>query len=474
MSGRSSLEDRCQSMAETSPGKTTAPASGCPGTRHGHGSRRLARALVAIAISLLLSPAAFAQATSNPALPVTASTFTEDLNDPENLLKQREQRSKQRKGLFQVDPFGGFREWTTKLSDDLYDKTDLRLGTAIHHAFQWVDPTITDTPGYGTATDFDIIGDWKLFKKGQPHEVKLFFNIEGRWDYGTTGPQTLGFASAGTSGGTANSFSAYTPTFLPFRQFYLQQGSKESKWGYRLGKVTVDGFLTSSRHINPNTTFLPNAGTGMFVNAPPDSGLGIIGQYTFTESWSSAALISDANADRQDLGDISAGDFYKAAELRWRKHKGVARDAGAKLTVWHTDGTKDGQPANANTGNSGYGYSVLYETALADNGRPWIVARYGRSFDGASIYDAQAGLHFLLYQPAGKLRFETDLLGAAINWVDSATPGARDEYNFEVFYRFPIFPKLDLTASYQHIKDPAVTREFDHVNAFSIRLVTDF
>jgi hypothetical protein len=340
--------------------------------------------------------------------------------------------------------------------------------------FQWVDPHITDTESWATATDFDVIGDAKLFKKDQPYEVKLFFNIEGRWAYGTIGPQTLGFVSAGTSGGTANSFLPYVPAFLPFRQLYLQQGSKESKWGYRLGKVTVDGFLTSSRHINPNTTFLPNAGTGMFVNAPPDSGLGIIGQHRFNDSWSGVALISDANANRQDLGDITAGDFYTAAEVRWKKRQDAARDAGAKLTLWHTDGTKDGEVANAGSGKSGYGYSVLYETELAKSGRPWIVARYGRSYNGASIYDAQAGLHFMLYQPAGRLRFETDVLGVAINWVDSATPGAREEYNFEVFYRFPIFPKLDFTASYQYIKDPAVTREFDHANAYSIRLVTDF
>lgn len=435
---------------------------------------RLTKVLVAIAILFLLLPTAFAQTSSKSPTPDTPSTFTDDVNDPENQLRRREQRETERKGLFKLDPFGPLRKWASKSSDDLFDKTDFRLGTAIHHVFQWVDPNITDTPTWATATDFDVIGDAKLFKKGQPYEVKLFFNIEGRWSYGTIGPQTLGFVSAGTSGGTANSFVPYTPAFLPFRQLYLQQGSKESKWGYRLGKVTVDGFLTSSRHINPNTTFLPNAGTGMFVNSPADSGLGIIGQHTFNESWSGVALISDANANRQNLGDIGAGDFYKAAEVRWRKKKDAAYDAGGKVTLWHTDGTKDGQPANGGTGNSGYGFSVLYETELAKNGRPWIIARYGRSYDGASIYDAQAGLHFMLYQPAGPLRFETDVLGAAINWVDSATPGAREEYNFEVFYRFPIFPKLDLTLSYQYIKDPAVTDEFDHTNAYGIRLVTDF
>jgi hypothetical protein len=44
------------------------------------------------------------------------------------------------------------------------------------------------------------------------------------------------------------------------------------------------------------------------------------------------------------------------------------------------------------------------------------------------------------------------VFGTALNWVDSAIAGTRDEYNLEVFYRFPIIPKLDLTASYQGLK----------------------
>jgi len=421
----------------------------------------------------ILSGAAFAQIVSERPGPVTPSSFTDYRNDPENILAEREQRNREKKGLIEADPLGGFREWFNKLSDDIYDRSDLRLGMAVHHVFQWVGPAISDTENWATATDFDVIGDWKLFNKGQSNEAKMFFNLEGRWDYRTIGPQTLGFVSAGTSGGTANSFVGYYPLFL-MRQIYLQQGSTESKWGYRAGKVTVDGLLTSSRHINPNSTFLPNAGTGMFVNAPADSGLGIIGRHTFNESWSGLALVSDANANRQNFGDITEGDFYTAAELHWKRPKGAARDAGAKLTVWHTDGTADGLPANGGTGNSGYGYSVLFETDLAENGRPAIVARYGRSYNGAAIYDAQAGLHFLLYQPAGPLRFGTDVFGAALNWVDSATPGAREEYNLELFYRFPVIPKLDMTVSYQYIKNPAVTREFDQTNAFSIRLTSTF
>lgn len=427
--------------------------------------------IMLLSVLCVLPATVFAQDSLQSPSPASASAFTDDFDDPENRLAHREERVQQRKGLIEASPLQGFQDWFGELSDNIYGRTDLRLGLALHHVFQWADTVIEDTDSYATATDFDVIGNWKFFNKGEQNEWSLFFNLEGRWDYGTLGPQTLGFVSVGTSGGTANSFVAYSPAFT-MRQIYLQRGSTESKWGYRIGKVTIDGLLTSSRHINPNTTFLPNAGTGMFVNAPADSGLGVIGRHSFNESWSALALITDANADRRDMGDISAGDFYKAAEVHWKAPKDATRAAGAKLTIWDTDGTKDGLPANGGTGNSGYGYSVLVESDLTDDGRAALVARYGRSYDGAAIYDAQAGLHFLLYQPAGPLRFGNDVFGAAINWVDSATPGAREEYNFETFYRFPFLPNLDMTVSYQYIKDPAVTREFDHSNVFSIRFTS--
>jgi porin len=426
-----------------------------------------------LVLAVLSDSTAAAQSAPGGYTPIVATQITDNPDDPENQLAWIESRRRDRAGVFEIEPLGGLRRGFTGLSDTIYDKTGLRLGLAFHHVFQWADPVNSGTDNYATTTDFDVNGKWEIFNRDQPNQGNLVFNIEGRWDYGTIGPQNLGFASLGTSGGTANSFSAYDPTFL-MRQFYFTQGSKEAGWSYRVGKVTVDGVLTSSRHINPNQTFLPNAGTGMFTNSPADSGLGAIGSYSFDESWSVLGLISDANANRSDLGDIGAGDFYKAVELQWKTSASVERAAGAKFTTWQTDGTKDGTPINGNTGKSGYGFGALYEMDLTPDGRSVIVARYGQSFDGAAIYDAQAGLHFLLYQPAGALRFDDDVFGVAINWVDTATPGGREEVNIETFYRFPLFPKVDMTVSYQYINNPANTREFDNASAFSMRLTSTF
>ena len=69
---------------------------------------------------------------------------------------------------------------------------------------------------------------------------------------------------------------------------------------------------------------------------------------------------------------------------------------------------------------------------------------------------------------------KNDLIGIAGNWVDSASAGTRDEYNVEVFYRFPLFPGLDTRLSYQYVIDPAFTREFDNSSVFSLGFRTVF
>ena len=52
--------------------------------------------------------------------------------------------------------------------------------------------------------------------------------------------------------------------------------------------------------------------------------------------------------------------------------------------------------------------------------------------------------------------------------------GARGEYNFEFFYRLPIFPQVDMTLSYQSIFNPALDPDNDQASVFSLRLRTVF
>ncbi len=402
------------------------------------------------------------------------STFGSDPEDPSNLLTSGiPERRAQRESLFPVSPLKGLHDATGQAKDAVYQAIHLKLGLTLNHLFQGITDALSGEDQWGTTTDLDFVGSWELINRGEPTQGQLFFGVEGRWDYGTTGPQDLGFVSLASAGGTANAFSKYTPTFI-LRNLYWEQGSPEAGWAYRIGKITPDAILATSRHITPVTTFLPNVGTGLFSSGYPDSGLGFVGALYFSERFKVVGLVSDANADRFDFGDLDEGDFYKAVEFAVKIAPRTEKAGFSKLTFWHNDGTEDGKPINASTGADGWGMTIKLEQELTDDGQAVGILRWGRSWDDSSIYEQQAGAHFLLYDPPGPAGLQNDLVGVAFNWVDSVAAGARNEYNVEVFYRFPLFPGVDMRLSYQSVINPALTRDIDHASVFSLGLRTVF
>jgi hypothetical protein len=140
------------------------------------------------------------------------------------------------------------------------------------------------------------------------------------------------------------------------------------------------------------------------------------------------------------------------------------------VTLWHTDGNKDETGINAMTGVPGWGFYVLHQHELSADGRAIGILRYGRGYDNSAVYEQQAAAHFVLNEPRFNTPLKHDAFGAAVNWARSPEPNTRDEYNVEVFYRFPMFPNVDTTLSYQSVFNPAFTREIDHASVFSFRL----
>lgn len=382
-----------------------------------------------------------------------------------------DRRTQVRTGLFR-SPLQPFRDSVRAWKDGVYRNTGLKLGFSFHTVYQYADDVLPGRDDDGIATDFDFVGTWEVLNRGTPTQGQFFFGIEGRWNYGTTGPQTIGFANIGAAGGSANSFEQYTPRFI-LRNLYWEQGSPEAGWEYRLGKITIDSILGTSRHLTPNTTFLSNAGTGLFVNAYADSALGAVGTYYFNDAqgYVRAAAV-DANGNRFDFGDLQEGDFYTALELGYKLFPRTEKAGYSKLTIWNTDGTSDGSPINANTGSDGWGWSALIEQELDKDGDIFFVGRWGSSYDDAAIYDNQASAALLFYKPFGW--FDSDVIGMQYNYIDPVGEGTRIEESYELFYRFPLFPEVETTIAYQYINNPGNTRDIDSANVFSLRLVTSF
>lgn len=454
-------------------GKTRSSSLNKPGEV---GKQTVWGALIGVLVGSALCSAALSQESAVATAGVSqASGLGSDPRDPSNFFESNSERRTERDSLLPASPLGPLRDWLDATNKDLYEAAGLNIGLTFNHLFQHLSDVRPGLDDNGVTTDVDLLVSWALYNKGLPNQGKIYGHLEGRWDYGTTGPQDLGFANLGSQIGTGNAFSAYQPAVI-LRNMYWEQGSPEAGWSYRIGKITTDSILGTSKHITPVTTFLPNAGTGFFVDGFPDSGFGLVGARYFNDRFKVIGLIADANGNRFDWGfsDLGEGDLYTAIEVAAKILPGTGRADFSKLTVWHTDGTKDGAAINASTGESGWGYSAKYEQELTADGNAIGILRWGQSYGDSALYEQQAGVNFLYYDPGLIGSINNDVVGVGLNWVNPTAAGARDETAVEVFYRFPVFPDLDMTLSYQYVHHPALAPDINHASVFSLRLRSVF
>jgi len=398
--------------------------------------------------------------------------LSSDPQDPGNLLPGIQERLGEMDSLFPQSPLHGLHELTDRGKNALYDSIGLKLGLAYTQLFMGLSESLPGTDDWGTNSNVDFLATWDLLKRGEPTQGALTAHVQGRWDWGTTAPETLGTTSLGSLLGTANSFAPYTPAFL-VRNLYWQQGSRDAGWAYRIGKITPDAILGTSAHLANILTFLPTANYNFSI-AVPDSGLGATAVWYPHDRIRLLGLVSDANADRQDWGHISEGDLFYAFELGAQIFPRTEKAGYSKLVVWRTEGTRDGNSSNGNLGPSGWGFLLKLEQELTADGRLIGIARYGRSFQGSGFYRHQAGLNLLLYDPHFIGHIRNDLVGVAVNWVNPTQTGSLSEYDIEIFYRFPIFPQVDVTLSYQSIFHPVLDPDNNQASVFGLRLRTTF
>jgi porin len=403
--------------------------------------------------------------------------FTSDIQDPvvelHRIRQKREQAKAPSYALFQRSPLTPLRERGLAAEKRIYEATDIKFGTNLNTLMQGIAGEIPGSDTYGMASFLTTVATWDGFNKGESNQGEITLGLEGRWNWGTTDPTTLGTVGLGSLSYTSNPFTTYTPTFL-VRNLFWRQGSREAGWMYRLGRVTPDQFLQTSAHITPLTTYLPIAGTGAFAMGLPDSGLGMFGGIFVNDRVNIAGVVTDANADRTNFGDLGEGDLFTAVELQAKILPVTPKAGYSKVTFWHNDGTKDGDAINGSTGAEGWGVFIKLEQELTHDGRLIGIGRWGRSYQDSALYDQQAAGHLVFYDPFCRGSFKdiglnADLAGVAYNWVQP-TGIPRDESNVELFYRFPLFPEMDATVSYQGIINPANNPSSDYGSAISLRL----
>lgn len=403
--------------------------------------------------------------------------LTSSVEDPVVNLKRiqllRSQAKTPGDALFSTSPLTPIRERFIAREKRIYEATDFKFGANVNTLFQGLTDNIPGTDEYGMGSFMQINATWDGYRKACPNRGEITLGVEGRWNYGTTDPTTLGNVGLGSLAFTSNPFTTYTPTFL-VRNLFWRQGSRDAGWMYRIGRVTPDQFLSTSQHVTPLTDNLAIAGTGAFAMALPDSGMGMFGGFFLNDNVNIAGVVSDANANRTNFGQIRDGNLFTAVELQF-KHRPKTKNAGySKITFWHNDGNKFGNAINGMTGNDGWGFFLKGEKELSDDGRYVGLLRYGKSYRDSALYRQLAAGHILVYDPfnAGRFKrrgFNADLAGFVYSWIEP-TAVDRDESSFEFFYRFALFPEMQATLAYQAIANPALDPSNDFGSAISLRL----
>jgi len=407
--------------------------------------------------------------------------FSSDPRDPVIELQRIQSRrviSETRSSLFSTSPLTPLRESWLEAENRLNEETDIKFGIAFNHLFQQLSESLPGEDKFGMSTAMSLVGTRSVWNAGESDQGEVTLGIDGRWGYGPEFPNDLGPNSLGSLGFTANQFSEYIPAII-VRNLFWRQGSREAGWMYRVGHITPDAMLNSSAHINGFTTYLPVLGTGPFVVGLPDSGLGMAAGVFINDRVNLMGLVSDADANRFEFGNVGPGNLFTAGELQVKVFPLTENAGYSKITLWHNDGTEDGNAINGSTGNEGWGVFFKHEQELTCDGRAIAIGRWGKSFNKSALYDQLAGAHFLLYDPFCSGEYDQDLIhadvvGLAYNWVQPSAVGARDESNVEIFYRFPLFPLTDMTLSYQEIINPALDPNNDSASVFSIRFRSTF
>ncbi len=374
--------------------------------------------------------------------------------------------------LFKSDSLEMFYKNLDESRKSLHEATGLKYGFMHSHLFQAATDSLPDQDHVGFATITALYGQWDLLNTGTATAGQINFGVEARWGYGDLlTPSELGFAGIGSATGTADPYGATDPAIV-LREVFWRQGSPEAGWSYRIGKITTDRLLGTSDFIDPVSLGFPVGSQGASSIALPDSGLGMAAAVYPNDRFRMGVVISDANGDRTNFGDIGKGDLFKAIEFQAQIIPQFTENAGfSTFTLWHSDGTSDRQPMGSSTGADGWGFFVKLEQELTPDGQNIGIVRFGKSYDGAAVYKAQASVRYVRVDPPDPFDLSDDRFGIALSWVDPVgnTTG-RGEYSVDTFYRFNLFQKIETSVGYQAIFDPVFNPYDDFISVFSLRL----
>lgn len=306
-----------------------------------------------------------------------------------------------------------------------------------------------------------IYGTWDLVNEGAG---ALIWKFEHRHRYGDVSPFDFALGQMGYVGLQEPPFN---DSEFRTQNLYWRHRLNSGRSTLIAGILDVTDYVDAFALASPWLHFMNFAfSTGSAaIGLPNDAAVGIAYGSMLTDNTYVIAGITDTNGDPSKPFDgfdnfFSDNEYFTSVEIGWTSsHQRIIFD-NTHVTVWH----KDRQVAAGV--NGGWGAAFSYSRYLNDNFMPFVRGAYAD--DGGSLLQKSlsVGVGYQTQAFSG-------LLGVGLNWgepnEDTFSPGLKDQYAIEAFYRVPVGERFAVTADTQLIKDPALNPSESTIWMFNVR-----
>lgn len=359
--------------------------------------------------------------------------------------------------MLQGTVFDGALNTITRVFDNLYAETGLRLRFAFTTVFQQASAGPGDRNGW--AGDLDIMSDWTLLGRGTPNTGRLIITGEYRFKMFTDiTPNALG-PEIGTLQRTTGGFN---DRGWVLRDFHWVQRLFDDKLRVLIGRSDVSDYVGGHRLQSINNSFSNRNFSADSTTAWPAGHVLSAGVSIRPVDWF-YATIGGANANGtsgvNDMQFLDEGEFFTFGEFGFTptiENLGWGRYA---LLLWHMD------QREMLALPSDQGFTVIGEQDLGE--KLQVFARYGWGDKGTLTgikWSAQVGMGY-----RGLLGSPFNLTGAAFGISDPTADGLSEEKVVEVFHRFQLTNLSQFSVGIQGIFDPSNAPEDDALAVLTVR-----
>lgn len=310
--------------------------------------------------------------------------------------------------------------------------------------------------------DVDLAVKWTVLKRGKPWAGYFRASVEHRHGYSELPPIGMG-PQTGSLWLTMRGWTDYA--HIALTEAYWHQGSLESPFEYRIGRVKNTTIWNGGKYVGGNTGIVGGQFTGTPACVTFFSGWSINAVYhPVGGTWHITAGVFQANGDNEDFQPLYLDQLIYGLQAGWKPefwgYKGRYH-----IFMWHVDSTESKTKAN--------GFAINAEHTI-NKWTPFIRYSFGDQDrnDPKSVGIRQSANFGIGYDsPFGQSK---DWVAIVVTWAEPTDASLRDQYGLEIDYSFRLTPNSTFTPHYQLIRNPSKNPGRDYVSIIGLRAKIDF